>query len=240
MSIAMCSDGDDTVALDEFQVTESLTVDNPGLGFTTLIRSAFLKVVDETKFVELDFYQSRGVYNIMTSRLPSISYSVQGRRAYGKLLAKVVVDIRAQRDAAFRMLVKADPTLPNVLWRGSATRPRNKRLLVAAMKQSEVVNITMKVDTSIIKLACIVPQNRTNRYNELWVEADGRSLDHVSRIVRVRYDAEQLTPSKRSPSPVERKCCEEDTPSPRSRIEVVTPSSITPKKVQVSIQSFFR
>ena len=117
----MCSDGDGAVALDEFQVTESLTVDNPGLGFTTLIRSAFLKVVDETKFVELDFYQSRGVYNIMTSRLPSISNSVQSGRAYGKLLAKVVGDIRAHRDAAFQMLVKTDPTLANISYGKSVT-----------------------------------------------------------------------------------------------------------------------
>ena len=236
----MCSDGDGAVALDEFQVADSLTVDNPGPGLTAHISSAFLKVVDETKFVELDFYQSRGVYKIMTSRLPSIPSSVQGGRAYGKLLAKVVGDIRALRDAAFRMLVKTDPTLANISYGKSVTRPRNKRLRVAVLKQSEVVNITMKVDTSIINLACLVPQSRVNRYTELWVEADGRSLDQLSRIVRVRYDAEPLTPSKMSPSPVERKCSEDDTPSPRSRIEVVTPSPITPKKVQVSIQSFFR
>ena len=43
----MCSDGDGAVALDEFQVADSLTVENPGLGLTTHISSAFLKVVDE-------------------------------------------------------------------------------------------------------------------------------------------------------------------------------------------------
>ena len=117
----MCSDGDGAVALDEFQAADSLTVDNPGLGLTAHISSAFLKVVDETKFVELDFYQSRGLYKIMTSRLPSISSSVQGGRAYGKLLAKVVGDIRAQRDAAFRMLVKTDPTLANISYGKSVT-----------------------------------------------------------------------------------------------------------------------
>ena len=113
--------GDGAVALDEFQVADSLTVDNPGLGLTAHISSAFLKVVDETKFVELDFYQSRGVYNIMTSRLPIIPSSVQGGRAYGKLLAKVVGDIRALRDAAFRMLVKTDPTLANISYGKSVT-----------------------------------------------------------------------------------------------------------------------
>ena len=56
---------------DAFQVESALRVVNPALKVDATIHEAFVQEVSRNRtFVSLDHYQSRGIYNLMSARLP--------------------------------------------------------------------------------------------------------------------------------------------------------------------------
>ena len=73
---------------DVFEIAIMMRIKNPCLGVDVAIHPSFIQVMDDdSHFVLLDFYQSRGVYSLLSSRLPRHS-----GRHHGKLLAKVIGD----------------------------------------------------------------------------------------------------------------------------------------------------
>ena len=88
---------------DVFKVEDAVTIRNPCLGLDVTIPPLFIKAIDGDRFILLDFYRSRGVYRLLSSRLPQ-----QQGRQYGKLLAKIVRDLRRRRDDAFIKSVRTE------------------------------------------------------------------------------------------------------------------------------------
>ena len=88
---------------DVFEVEDAVRITNPCLGLDVTIHPPFIKAIDGDRVILLDFYRSRGVYSLLSSRLPQ-----QPGRQYGKLLAKVVKDLRRQRDDAFITSVRSE------------------------------------------------------------------------------------------------------------------------------------
>ena len=58
-------------AEDVFEVSDALIVNNPRLQTDGILKAQFIKIVDDRKFVSLDFYKSRGVYTLYWSRDPN-------------------------------------------------------------------------------------------------------------------------------------------------------------------------
>ena len=86
-----------------FEVAMTMKVKNAGLGVAT-IQPVFTKLMDDgSRFVSLDFYQSRGGYSLLTFGQPP-----KPGRHYGKLIAKVVGKLKRLRDDAFRKSLLAD------------------------------------------------------------------------------------------------------------------------------------
>ena len=122
---------------DEFDVKSSVTVVNTHLKLSSTIKHDFLREVDGRTFALMDFYRSRGVCNVMTSRLPPTPST---QRSYSALLARVTAELRDLRDAAFRQAVLADVNEPGVAFGRSATTPRHKKLKVAVLARGDVVS----------------------------------------------------------------------------------------------------
>ena len=102
MAAAAASAGRDDV----FEVGQSLRIHNPALNVDVTIHSPFIKELEgNSHFVSLDFYQSRGVYALLSSRLPKKALS---KRPYTKVLAKVVGKLKRKRDDAFREAIQAN------------------------------------------------------------------------------------------------------------------------------------
>ena len=175
---------------DVFEVASSIRVHNPCLNVDVIIHAAFIKEVeDECRFVLLDFYQSRGVYSLLSSRLPQVA----GKRAHAKILAKVVADLRRKRDEVFRKSVQADvPDGANARFgRGVASvAPKNRRVKVVALSKRDGVSVEMEAFTEEFDgfhLSCIVPFERQNGNSELWVDSQGSTWNYLSKLVAHEY-----------------------------------------------------
>ncbi len=127
--VAMAGSADDDRD-DVFDVATTLIVSNPRLGVEVSIRPSLVKDVDDSKFVSLDFYRSRGVDALLTSRLPQKQV---GARHYSKLLAKVVGGLKHKRDDAFRQSVLQDATCHNLKFGNRAVVPNIKVLKASVL-----------------------------------------------------------------------------------------------------------
>ena len=176
---------------DVFEVMTTMKINNPCLGLDVTIHPCFIKLMDDgSRFVSLDFYRSRGVYALLSSRLPR-----KAGRHYGKVLAKVVGDLKRQRDAAFRQSLLADAGAPAHVKRARcrgplSVKPRNRVLMAIAMGKSEVLQI--EVDAFIHEfegycLSCFVCMERHNGNTEMWVDAQSSTWNYLSKLVAHEY-----------------------------------------------------
>ena len=185
-------DGDD-----EFEISSAVGVNNPALGIDVVIRAPFLKVVEDddgriNRFVLLDFYQSRGIYALMSCRLPP---EAKAGRKYSKLLAIVVGGIRRKRDEQFRESVKnaapVDIRTSSSTFKGpKSVLPRDRALKAIAFSKSDAVDVALgelskESDGRIIK--CLLPLHRKNGQTELWVSAEASTWDVLSKIALYEY-----------------------------------------------------
>ena len=91
---------------DVFQVGQSLRIHNPALNLDVIIHSPFIKELERNRsFVSLDFYKSRGVYALLSSRLPKKNLA---KRPYTKVLSKVVGKLKCKRDEEFRKAIQGN------------------------------------------------------------------------------------------------------------------------------------
>ena len=184
---------------DVFEVGTSLRIYNSALNVDVTIHSPFIKELQgDSRFVSLDFYQSRGVYSLLSSRLPK---KPQAKRPYAKVLAKVVGKLKRKRDDAFRAEsasnADADPKL--LKYRGPhSVRPlnRDRGLKAVVMAQSDVVQCDMPPldgESDGFRLSCMVPLDRHNKNNEMFVDASSSTLDFLSKLVAQEYRASQAS-----------------------------------------------
>ena len=174
---------------DVFEVAMTMKVKNAGLGVDATIQPAFIKLMDDgSRFVSLDFYQSRGGYSLLTSRLPP-----KPGRHYGKLVAKVVGKLKRLRDDAFRKSLLADAPvhLNCAKCRGpSSITPKNRELNAIALSKNDVVEVEMDAIEDEFEgycLSCAVCLERHNGNTELWVDAQSSMWYYMSRLVAHEY-----------------------------------------------------
>ena len=182
---------------DVFETGTSLRIHNPALNVDVTIHPPFLKELEsEGRFVSLDFYQSRGVYSLLSSRLPK---EPQAKRSYAKVLAKVVGMLKRTRDDAFRAGIASSAAADSkgMKFRGPySVRPstKDRGLKTMAMAQSDVVQCDMPPldgETDGFRLSCVVPLDRHNQNTEMLVDASSSTWDFLSKLVAQEYRASQ-------------------------------------------------
>ena len=181
---------------DAFEVGRLLRIHNPALNVDVTIHDPFVKEVEgDRRFVSLDFYQSRGVYALLSSRLPKKSVA---RRPYAKVLAKVVAKLKRKRDVAFRAGIQGDaPESKEVKFAGRYSvlpKTSDRTLRAMAMARSDVVECDMpplEGESDRFRLACLVPLGRRNQNTELFVDAKSTTWDFLTKLVAQEYRAPQ-------------------------------------------------
>ena len=190
MAAAAASAGRDDV----FEVGQSLRIHNPALNVDVTIHSPFIKELEgNSHFVSLDFYQSRGVYALLSSRLPKKALA---KRPYTKVLAKVVGKLKRKRDDAFREAIQANaPANTRIKFAGDySVRPitKDRGVKAMAMSQSDVVQCDMPPldgESDGFRLSCVVPLGRHNANSEIYVDAQSSTWDFLSKLVAQEYRA---------------------------------------------------
>ena len=169
---------------DVFDISTSLRVANARLEVEVSIQPAFLKEVEDTMFVSLDCYRSRGVYTLMSSRL------VAGpARQYCKLLQHVVSVLKKKRDEAFRQQVLrhvGDHSLSVKSFGQSVTMPKNKRLKAGVLAVPETLEVEVDIfseEFEGFRLSCLSPRERHNGNTELWVDSKSATWNYISKLV---------------------------------------------------------
>ena len=217
---------------DVFEVVTSIKITNLSLGVDVSIHPSFIKEMsDDSRFVSLDFYRSRGIYALLSSRLPQQQAAAHGGRQYAKLLAKVVGDLKRKRDKAFRQSVMASApqgVLPKVGRGDKSVLPRNRRLKAIALSAPEVVHCEMDAfedEFDGYRLACVVPLERQNGNTELWVDSQGSTWNYLSKLVAHEY-RKSLETQDEAQAPVDSSTT---TPAP-IETEPATPIAHSPKR----------
>ena len=178
-TIAMMAGASDD-HVDAFEVQVALKIDNPKLGVSATIQPEFVKEREDRKFVLLDFYQSRGVYTLLCSRLPSMP---SNGRPYAKLLSQVLGNLKSQRDEAWRESLCSDGSKVSFYKNRSVVMPKRRHHQAIALAKSEIFEFEVEAIPGMCdgRLACIMPLQRKNRHSELWVAAD--SWNVLSKVV---------------------------------------------------------
>ena len=192
---------------DVFDISTSLRIVNSRLDVDVTIQPAFLQEVDRSTFVLLDFYRSRGVYALLTSRLP-----VAEHRSYGKLLAKVVGTLKSQRDEAFKQAVLSDIgdcRLSPASFGQSVTRPKNKRLRLGTMAGPESLEVKAEqfsMEFAEFRLSVLRPADRSNGNSQLWVDSKAESWNYISKLVAHMFEVDdsKVDPLVVSQNPADR------------------------------------
>ena len=171
---------------DVWKVEDAVTIKNACLGLDVTIHPPFIKAINDSRFILLDFYQSRGVYRLLTSRLPP-----QQGRHYAQLLAKVVKDLRRGRDRAFVASVRTAAPINIRRSKFRGIKPRCRSLKAVAMGKGEVVQVKMNaIDGEFDDNFCLsfsVCFERNNRHTELWVDACTSTWNYLSKLVAHEY-----------------------------------------------------
>lgn len=173
--------------MDEFQVATALVINNPHLKLTATIHPQFTKESGDKMYVSMDFYQSRGLHAVLTSRLPVDTSSV---RPYTTILTHVMHCLRRARDETFRKTVVSDVGDDGVHYRrkDSIMAPKNKRLKLAATVATDEITVKLSSASGAeSSLTFLMPSSRKNRNNELWVEATNDAFDMMARLVAEAY-----------------------------------------------------
>ena len=195
---------------DIFEVGVSIRVNNRALLVDVAIHPSFIKLMDDdSRFVSLDFYRSRGVYTLLSSRLPQ---EPPGGRKYSKLIANVVGALKRKRDHAFRQSVITDAPLSreasfHAKDRGSkSVMPRNRALKAIAMSKSDVVQFEVDAfddEFDGYRVSCVVPLERHNGNTELWIDAQSKTWNYLSKLVAHEYSSNGIGVEDQAQTPID-------------------------------------
>ena len=187
-----------------------------------IIRPKFYKRVEGRRFLSLNFYQSRGIYNLMTVKLGRQTRDQRIGRKFSKVLKATVDELRTQRDTEFpKSVITASKSAAK--FRGG-TVPKAKNLKIQALGMNETLTVNMPAygdDIGPRQINCLMPQGRKNRHNEMLIALESAEMEYLAKLV-VHFN--QLAGN--------------EADSTDDRGDDDQPNTETPLKCQTSILSF--
>ena len=137
-----------------FVIEKSVSIRCKELKLNVKLSPKFVKELDAHTFFLCDFYQSRGVYSILTCRLDEAPS--KGPRCYTDLQS-VAKDIRQLRDSAHQLKVKSSQLTTNARFDGDRVVPRQPELRSQWLAQDEIIEVLMPAigDQPGYNLKCI-------------------------------------------------------------------------------------
>ena len=176
---AMIADDD----VKAFRIGRPISIVNESLNLNVTIQEKFLKRVEDVEYLNFDFYQSRGVYNLMTCRA---STDIP-RRSTVAILRQVCNELRDNRDEAFRKSLMCGSVQASKF---DKHLPRNKRMRAAAFARNDSISFKLPaVGDDINEVTCtsLTQVTRTNGNNVLWACIDDfGAIDYISKVVAYR------------------------------------------------------
>jgi hypothetical protein len=161
-------DNDDDIDVNMFTFEPTVEIRNTSLGVRVSVPASFRKVVDGTAFTNIDFYKGRGIWRLLTCKVPGANWKDKG---LNKKLAMVLNKLRVQRDTEFRKSVISKATQPGLKFTGS-TKPRNKVLQSLQITHADTIRITLPAVNGAASCVAnfVCNDGRKNRHNQMWVE----------------------------------------------------------------------
>lgn len=184
------------VADDVFETTVALKIDHPSLNVSVVIHPVFMKQLDDTYFVSLRFWNSRGIENLLTCRLPP-----RPQRHYNKLLANVLSKLKKARDESFRQLIleQMPDTKNRLFYRNSGVKPRTRAGQAAALASTGVIDVEVPAfapEFEGFRLSCCLDSvERLNGNSEMWVASQNATWNYLSKLVLHEHEAESESPA---------------------------------------------
>ena len=185
------------VADDVFETAMALKIDNPSLNVAVVIHPSFMKQLDDdTYFVSLRFWNSRGIENLLTCRLPP-----RPQRHYNKLLANVLSKLKKARDESFRQLVELQSPDSNIVFHRKAggVKPRTRAGQAAALSITGVIDVEVPAfapEFEGFRLSCCFESlDRSNRNSDIWVASQSTTWNYLSKLVLHDFEAESESPA---------------------------------------------
>ena len=222
---------DDNVVPDVFEVGMAIKVTNQSLNLHCTIHPAFIKVEDDRRFVLLDFYQSRGIYQILVSRLPP-----QPHRHYFRLLAKVVAELKKARDLAFRksVLGQSGKVIKHMTSGPNSIKPRSNDLLTIATELTGVFSFTVPPSVDEFDGFCLdcylSSLDRRNGNSELWVDDQASTWNYLTKLVKHTHSIQSLETENNEVAPVDPPVATPIAESPIAATIAESPIAATPCK----------
>ena len=171
-----------------FKYKQDLTITNKALKLCAHIKPQFIKKVGGDNYVSIDFYNSRGVYNILSCR--STRTGTQ-QRSLSKVMATLTKQIRKREDEQFRKMVVQNQDAeiegrPIVFSKDRGIVPRHKRGRALAFAL-DIVNFTLpEVPGVLDEVNCksyLIEIKRKNRNRPLWLNLSPKVIDYISKWV---------------------------------------------------------
>ena len=175
-----------------FTFEPTLEVTNSACNMRVSIMAKFLKKVDDREFILLDFYKSRGVYNMMSCRVLLADKTInKGSRSSNmyRTLKTVCKKIRGLRDAAIKRTIHSnDVKKPrsSELRRPHSIMPVLAKHRATALALDDCITFDLPAVPDVADQAtctATVELNRKNQNNQLWVAAESQVFDYISKIV---------------------------------------------------------
>ena len=182
----------------EFVFQDSMTIINNKAKLHATITAKFLCTIDGNRFIHMDQYQSRGVYNLMTCKIDvedgskPKTVSATSFATRKKVVRDFCNDLRAKRDRAFRDAVLQHGPDPNLKFVGVVV-PKNKRLKISVLQHDSTIDVVMEAIDGVAEecsIKCKAPSSRNNGNSELWICVDGRAFDYIANVVANNYRAQ--------------------------------------------------
>lgn len=188
-------------AVDQFEIGNAIIIKNEHFKLNAVINENFIKTIDDTEFINMDFYKSRSVYSMMACRVPSDL--MKSSRGLSNVLKNVCREIREIRDAQFRQSV-IDEAHEQTRKFDIGVTPKCKRMRAVALAKSDILSVHLPaIDNVVGEVTCkmiVEVCQRRNGNNVLWIAVnDLQVIDYISKIVL--HKALQAAPIDEAQSP---------------------------------------
>ena len=144
----------------------------------------FITKHDDTTFFHLNIYRSRGIFRLLTCRVPEHANGSVVKR----VVKKFINEMRYQRDAQVRENV-AEADGKDRKFRG-CLEPRNKKLKVHAVTRSNTVVVKLPTIEDVAEETIIKfyddAKKRRNGNSEIWAALTNDSTEYLTRVIAHR------------------------------------------------------